>query len=99
MESKCPKLPVLSYGEGNMSWLEKEQKIIYKKQVDGRRLIVRGDTVQEVRKKMREREKQYLLELEATIESQGCLSTAMLYWLEHYRNMILRLRHMINWKE
>lgn len=86
-------LPDLPYGEGSMSFMPDGKTIIYKKTVNGKRVPVYGETVQEVLRKMKQKEKESKEReklQQASIDKTETLKTAMERWIYNYKSMSLK---------
>ena len=82
MDKNLPKLP---YGMGSYSYFK--NKIRYKKRVNGKELMVYGDTIKEVNDKMKEKEKSFIKnqkKLESMVRTRT-LEEGILQWMERYK--------------
>ena len=86
MSKELPKLP---YGEGSLSWADKEHTLIYYRKhvtINGfqKRLHVTGKNITECRKLMREEEEKFS-RLAGNVANDHTLSTGMSNWLNIYK--------------
>lgn len=82
------KIPKLPYGQGTICWLEKRKKYSYKKTINRKRVVVYGNSVKDVMKKMQQREKES--EKEIKKKQLATLSEMMYEWLEVYKKPSLK---------
>jgi integrase len=71
------KIPKLPHGEGNITYIQDRDKLVYRKRVNNKTIAVYGDTVKEVIAKMKEKEKNADVKIQA-----ATLTDAMYDWLK-----------------
>ncbi len=81
-------IPKLPHGQGSISWIPERKKYLYKKNVNGQRKSVLGDTVKEVMAEMGRIEKESTKKI--AVQKAVTLSDAMFEWLEIYKKPKLK---------
>lgn len=88
VKSEPQAIPNLPHGQGNISWIPGRNKFLYKKNINGQRKSVLGDTVKEVMEKMNclEREGRKGTARQKVV----VLGDAMMDWLDTYKKPKLK---------
>ncbi|MCI9080452.1 MAG: tyrosine-type recombinase/integrase [Lachnospiraceae bacterium] len=81
-------IPKLPHGQGSISWIPERNKFLYKKNVNGHRKSVLGNTVKEVMAEMNRIEKESTKR--TVIQKAVTLSDAMYDWLKIYKKPKLK---------
>lgn len=87
-EERRESIPKLPHGQGTITWLPDRGQYSYKKPVNGKRVVVYGETVKEVMALMDKREKNGYKEVKR--QEKITLAEAMYGWLEKYKKPKLK---------
>ena len=88
VKSEPQAIPNLPHGQGNISWIPGRNKFLYKKNINGQRKSVLGDTVKEVMEKMNRLEREG--RKGTARQKVVVLGDAMMDWLDTYKKPKLK---------